>query len=155
MDHFRELPKHMGTKDQVHVAVGFPDFLGHLGLLGHAPAQADQGIRVAALHVDQGPHVAEDPLLGVLPDGAGVDDDDPGLLLAVGEAEAHFIQIAPDALGVGLVLLAAVGIHKGQGLFRPLSGDPGYGGAVGELFFYLSGGNSGGAFHRNLQKALF
>ena len=51
----------------------------------------------------------------MLPDGAGVDDDDPGLLLVAGKAEAHLGQIAPDALGVRLVLLAAVGVHKGQG----------------------------------------
>ena len=58
-------------------------------------------------------------LLGVLPDGAGVQDDDLGLLLLVGEAVAHLAQIAPDALRVGLVLLAAVGVYKGQGLLRP------------------------------------
>ena len=55
-------------------------------------------LRVAALGVDQGAHVAEHPLLGVLPDGAGVDDDDAGLLGVVGKAKAHPFQIAPDAL---------------------------------------------------------
>ena len=54
--------------------------------------------------------------LGVLPDGAGVDDNDVGLLLVLGEAVAHLLEIAADALGVGLILLTAVGIHKGQRL---------------------------------------
>ncbi len=138
------------------MAVGLPDFLRHMGLLGHAAAQTDQGVRVPALHVDQSSHVAEDPLLGVLPDGAGVDDDDPGLLLVVGEAEAHFCQKAPDALRVGLVLLAAVGVHKGQGLpLRPPGGEFRHGLAEGKLLFHVGGGNQGGAFHKNLQRARF
>ena len=32
----------------------------------------------------------------------------------VGEGIAHPGQVAPEALGVGLVLLAAVGVHEGQ-----------------------------------------
>ena len=98
--------------------------------------------------MDQGPQVAQHPLLGVLPDGAGVQDDDPGLLLVLGEAEAHGLQIAPDALGVRLVLLAAVGVHKGQGPLPP-------GGvqvrdllAEGELAVHIRLGNGGGdSFH--------
>ena len=112
-----------------------------------------QLLRVPPLPVDQRPHVAENPLLGVLPDGAGVDDDDPGFLLAGGEAEAHPLQIAPDALGVGFVLLAAVGVHKGQGLLGPLGGNLGDGLAVVQLDLDLFRGNDGGAFHKNLQRA--
>ena len=97
------------------MAKGLPHLLGHMGLLGHTAAQADDLLRVAALHMDQRPQVAQHPLLGVLPDGAGVQNDDPGLLLIGGEVIAHLAQIAPDALGVGLVLLAAIGVHKGQG----------------------------------------
>ena len=98
MDHLRELPKGLGAEDQVHVAIGLADLLSHVLLLHHAAAQADELLRVAALGVDQGAHIAEHPLLGVLPDGAGVDDDDAGLLGVVGKAKAHPFQIAPDAL---------------------------------------------------------
>ena len=67
-------------------------------LLHHAAAQTDELLRVAALGVDQSTHVAQHPLLGVLPDGAGVDDDDAGLLRVIGKTKAHPLQIAPDAL---------------------------------------------------------
>ena len=86
-----------------------------MGLLHHAAAQADDLVGVAALGMGQGPYVAQHPLLGVLPHGAGVDDHHGGGALIVGKAVAHLGQVAPDALGVGLVLLTAVGVHKGQG----------------------------------------
>ena len=89
VDEFREAPQHLRAEDQIHMAVGFRDLLGHVGLLGHAAAQADELAGVAALHVDQRPQVAQHPLLRVLPDGAGVDDDHVGLLLVLGEAVAH------------------------------------------------------------------
>ena len=98
VDHLRELPQGVGAEDQVHVAIGLADLLGHMLLLHHAAAQTDELLRVAALGVDQSPHVAQHPLLGVLPDGAGVDDDDAGLLRVIGKTKAHPLQIAPDAL---------------------------------------------------------
>ena len=70
---------------------------------------------MAALHVDQGPHVAEDPLLGVLPDGAGVDDNDLRPAGVLGEAAAHVPQHPHEPLAVRHVLLAAVGLDAGQG----------------------------------------
>ena len=88
-------------------------------LLGHAAAHADDLVRVAALHVDQGSQVAQHPHLGVLPDGAGVDDNQVGLRLALGELVPHLAEVAPQPLRVGLVLLAAVGVYKGQGRLRP------------------------------------
>ena len=77
MEHLGELPQGVGAEHQIHVAVGLADLLGDPGLLGHTAAQTDELVRVAALGVDQGPQIAQHPLLGVLPDGAGVDDDDP------------------------------------------------------------------------------
>ena len=62
----------------------------------------------------EGPHIAQHPLLGVLPDGAGVDDDYVRRGLVLSKAVPHLGEVPPDALGVGLVLLAAVGVHKGQ-----------------------------------------
>ena len=58
--------------------------------------------------------VAEHALLGVLPDGTGVQDDEIRALLRVREAVARALQHSADALGIRLVLLAAVGIHKGH-----------------------------------------
>jgi len=89
VDKLGELPQHVGAEHQVHMAEGLFDLVSHVLLLSHAAAHADDLVRVAALHVDQGPQVAQHPLLGMLPDGAGVQDDDLGLLLLVGEAVAH------------------------------------------------------------------
>ena len=70
--------------------------------------------------MDQRAHVAEDPLLRVLADGAGVDDDDVGALVGVDDVIAHLHQHTPDQFGVGFILLAAVSIHIGQRLFGQL-----------------------------------
>ena len=59
----------------------------------------------------------------MLPHSAGVHHDHVRLELILGKAVAHLRQVAPQFFAVGLVLLAAVGVHHGQG---PLSfgGDP-------------------------------
>ena len=105
------------------MAVGLPDPVRHLLLLSHTAADANDLPRVPPLAVDQGPDVPKDPVLGVAPDGAGVDEDDIGLVLVLGKAVAHAFEIAPQPLRVGLILLTAVGVHKGQ--IRPgLGGEP-------------------------------
>ena len=93
--------------------------LDHLGLAGHAAAQADNLPRVAAIAVNQRADVAEHPLVGMLAHGAGVDDDHVRVLAAVGHAIAALRQQAADALGVVFVLLAAIGVHPGQRLLPP------------------------------------
>ena len=105
----------MGAEDQVHLPVGRFDLPGHMGLLGHAAAHADQLAGLCPLGVHQRAHVAQSPHLRMLPDGAGVDEDQVGLRLLIGELIPHLGQVAPQPLGVGLVLLTAVGVHKGQG----------------------------------------
>ena len=138
------------------MAEGLPHLFSHMGLLGHTAAQADDLLRVAALHMDQRPQIAQHPLLGVLPDGAGVQDDDPGLLLVGGEVIAHLAQIAPDALRVGLVLLAAIGIHKGQGSLSPVGIHLGDLPAVLQLAVYLRLRDGGcDSFHLDLRNVGF
>ena len=127
-----------------------------MGLLGHAAAQADDLFRVAALHMDQRPQVAQHPLFGVLSDGTGVQDNDPRLLLIGGEVIAHLAQIAPDALGVGLVLLAAIGIHKGQGSLPPVGVHPGDFLTIFQLAVYLRLRDGGcDSFHLDLRNVGF
>ena len=106
--------------------------------------------------MDQRPQIAQHPLLGVLPDGAGVQDDDPGLLLVSGEVIAHLAQIAPDPLGVGLALLAAIGVHKGQGRLSPVGVHPGDLPAVLQLAVYLRLRDGGcDSFHLDLRNVGF
>ena len=110
-----ELPQVMGGKDAVHMDVALADFFRHGGLAHHAAAEENLLARMAALGVDQRAHVAQNPLLGVFPDGAGVDDNDVGPFLAVLHGVAALLQHTADAFGIGFVLLTAVGVHKGRG----------------------------------------
>ena len=62
------------------------------------------------------PHHAEHLFLRVLPDGAGVDDDDIRPIGVPGEAAAHLPEHPHQALAVGHILLAPVGVHHSHGL---------------------------------------
>lgn len=84
-------------------------------LLRHAAAHADEHIRAAAFERLEGADVAENPILGMLPDGAGVEQDEIRVVGLLGEAEAHIRQHALDVFGIGDILLAAEGAHAGQG----------------------------------------
>ena len=70
---------------------------------------------VAALGVGQCAQIAEYPLLGVFADGAGVHDPHIRTLCGVGDGIAGLGRQAAQLLGIGFVLLAAVGLHIGQG----------------------------------------
>ena len=114
----REFPQHMGAENQIYVTEGLFDLLRHVGLLHGAAAKTDDLAGLAAFRVGQSAHVAQNPHLGVLPDGAGVDDNDVRLTLVLGKSVAHLREHPPDLLRVRLVLLAAVGVHHGKGLLR-------------------------------------
>ena len=64
-------PQLLGIEDPVHMGIALFQPLHHSPLAGHAAAQENLLLRVAAFGVLQRPQVAKDPLLGVLPDGAG------------------------------------------------------------------------------------
>ena len=104
----------MWVEHAVHVAIALFDPVGHGGLPHHAAAEENFLPRMPRLGMHQRTHVAVDPRLRVLADGAGVDDDAVRALLSVGHPVAARPQHAADALGIGLVLLAAVGIDKGE-----------------------------------------
>ena len=105
----------MRAEDQVHHRVGHFDLLGHVRLLHHAAADGDDLPGPRLLRVVERAHVAQHAHLRVLAHGAGVDDDDIRLKLVLCEAVAHFGEVSADLLTVGLVLLAAVGVHHGKG----------------------------------------
>ena len=105
----------MGAEHQIHHRVGFFDLLRHVLLLHHAPADGDNLLRLIFLCVVQRAHIAQHPHLRVLPDGAGVHHDHVRLELVLGKAVAHLRKVASDFFAVRLVLLAAVGVHHGQG----------------------------------------
>ena len=73
----------MWVEDAVHVVIALFDAVGHGGLPHHAAAEENFLPRMAALGVHEGADIAEHALLGVLTDGAGVQDDDIRALLGV------------------------------------------------------------------------
>ena len=115
----RKAPEGLGPEDQIHVAVGLPHPLCHPLLLGHAAAEDDDLLRVLLLGMGQDAQVAEDPLLRVLPDGAGVQQGQIRLPRVLRKGEAAGLQHAHEPLAVRHVLLTAVGLHKGPGMGPP------------------------------------
>ena len=107
----------MRAEDQVDDGVGQLELARDMLLLHHAAADRDDLSRPGFLGMVQSADVAENAHLGMLPHGAGIDDDDVGLKLVPGEAVAHLGEVSADFLAVGLVLLAAVGVNHRQ---RPL-----------------------------------
>ena len=75
VEHLRQPVDDMGTKDNIHKGITLLKALVHVLLLRHAAAHGDDGGGMAALDVLQGPHVAKDPVLGVFPHSAGVEED--------------------------------------------------------------------------------
>ena len=102
------------TEDQIHIGIALAQLFHHMLLVGHAAAQADHQAGLFLLEALQGTHVAEDPLLGVLPHGAGVEEDQVRVLRLVAQAVADIHQHTLDALAVVDVLLAAVAVDESQ-----------------------------------------
>ena len=146
----------MGGEYAVHIGIALLHPGRDLLLSCHAAAKENLLGRVAALGVGQGPQVAEDPLLGMLPDGAGVHHDHIGPICLLADGIAALGQIPPELFGVRLILLAAVGLYIGLG-GHPLSCPEG-GDFVTESELVFQGflGNNGGfCIHRVLPCILF
>ena len=111
LEQLREAPQLVRAEDQVDHRIGHLDLLRHVLLLDHAAADRDDLPRPRLFRVGQRADVAQHAHLGVLAHGAGVHDDHVGLKLVLGKAVAHLGEIAAQLFAVGLVLLAAVGVH--------------------------------------------
>ena len=81
LQQLREAPELVGVKYTVDMVVAVLDLFDHGGLAHHAAAEENFLRRVAVFRVDQRADVAVDAGLGVLADGAGVDDDTVRALL--------------------------------------------------------------------------
>ncbi len=97
----------VGSKDHVHVARPLldeiPVLLGETSR--HSHLQVGSGL-LRRLQVAQSP---VEPVVGVLPDAAGVQDDHIGVGLSSSRNHAICFEKASDALAVVLVHLAPVG----------------------------------------------
>ena len=74
---------------------------------------------MAALGVGEGPQIAEYPLLRMLPNGAGIHHHQVRPFGPLAKLVAAGGEQPPNPLGVRLILLAAVGLHIGQGPSAP------------------------------------
>ena len=112
-------------------------------LTGHAAADADDLLRMAALGMRQSTHIAKDPVLGVLTHSACVHQHKVSTFRRIREGIAHPGKVAPEPLRVGLILLAAVGVHIGQFPAWPLIKQVPDPVAEVQLPGYVFGGNGG------------
>ena len=102
------------AEHKVHIGIALAQLFHHVLLVGHASAQADDQARLFFLESLQGTYVAEHTLLGMLTHGAGVEEDQVGILGLIAQAIADVHQHALDPLAVVHVLLTAIAVHKGQ-----------------------------------------
>ena len=123
-DELRQGVDAVHAEHEVHIGVALAQLFHHMLLVGHASAQAG----LFLLEALEGAHIAEHPLLGMLAHGAGVEEDQVGVLRLVAQTVANIHQHTLDALAVVDVLLAAIAVHKGQrrgvvSLLYQISGD--------------------------------
>ena len=102
------------AKDQIDIGIALAQLFYHMFLVGHAAAQADHQAALFLLQALQCTHIAEHALLGVLPHGAGVEEDEVCILGLIAQAVADIHQHALDALAIVDVLLTAIAVYKGQ-----------------------------------------
>ena len=108
IDHFRQAVQGLWAEHQIDIGCALED--GFAFLRGHAAADADDQIRVAGFQFAPAAELGENLLLRFFTDGAGVDQDDVGLVFVLGQFQAvagieyvrHFVRVV-------LVHLAAVG----------------------------------------------
>ena len=112
----------MRSEHEVDHGVGHFYLLRHVLLLHHAAAHGDYLAGLVLLRVVERADIAEHAHLRVLAHRAGVHDYHVRLKLILREAVAHLAEIAAQLLAVGLVLLAAVGVHHRERAL-PVGGD--------------------------------
>ena len=113
-DQLRQGVDAVHAEHQIHIGVALAQLFHNVFLVGHAAAQSDDEAGLFFLKALQRAHVAEHPLLGVLTHGAGVEQDQVGILGLIAQAVADIHQHAFNALAVVDVLLAAVAAHIRQ-----------------------------------------
>ena len=109
LQHLRQPTVGVGAAHETHIVL-----LGHqaaLQTLGHAAQHAHAQARTAALQGPQLAHTVAHTLLGVVADGAGIDQDEVGLASLGGHAIARLLQDGSYHLAVGEVHLASVSLY--------------------------------------------
>ena len=102
------------AKHEVHVGEAVDQFAAPA--LGHAAHEAEDLVRPFPAGVaHEVPHLLDGLLLGEIPDGAGVEQDDVRRALGTGEGIALGHELGGDGFAVALVHLATVGLDVDAG----------------------------------------
>ena len=104
-----KMVKRMGAENQSDKRKAVVDAVGDMLLLHHTAAQRDQNLRMLPLEIFQCADVAEHPVLRVLSDSAGVEQNEVGVIGRIRKGKARFCQHTLDFFAVGDILLTAVG----------------------------------------------
>ena len=116
---FRQGMDRCGVKHKTDVRIAPLQLIGTVLLSDHTPAHTDdhRGIRFLQMLVlsDDG----QSFFLRVLPDSAGVHENQLRFCEIVGDGIAHQAGQAGDPLAVRLILLTAKGLHKAFGCIFP------------------------------------
>ena len=91
-------------------------------VLRHAAGQTELHVGAPRLVARQVAEAADDALLGVLADGAGVEQNDVGARRIVGALVAVPAEVAEQQLGVRQIHLAAVGLDVDAAHVEPICG---------------------------------
>ena len=102
------------AEHQINIWVALTQLFDNMGLLRHTAADADHQAGVLLLELFQCAHVAENALLGVFAHGAGVEQNQVGVLDVITQTVADILQNTADLFTVVDVLLAAVAAHIRQ-----------------------------------------
>ena len=114
VEKLRQAPRGIAAHHKVHIGVAHFQLFADLLLLGHAAGQGNNKVGLLLFEALERPHIAEYPLLGVFPDGAGIVEDQVGLPDVIGKAVAQLRQHALEPFPVINALLAPEGMNMGQ-----------------------------------------
>ena len=138
--------KRMGAENQSDKRKAVVDAVGDMLLLHHTAAQRDQNLRMLPLEIFQRADIAEHPVLRMLADGAGVEQNEVGVIGRIRKGKARFCQHTLDFFAVGDILLTAVGADKRKRFFAALADLHDFGNQlhIFQLFFrqFISHDNS-------------
>ena len=102
----------MSAENNVHKGIALAELFSNMLLLNHTAANRNYHIRIFAVGFFQYANIAENSLLGVFPNGAGIEYYELSSLGSMGYGVAHLLKYSLKLFAVRKVLLTAVCVHK-------------------------------------------
>lgn len=82
----------MRAENQPDKRIAFINAVRYVLLLHHTAAQRDEYRRVPAFERLERAHIAEHPVLGMFPDGTGIEQDEIRVIRGICKGIAHFTE---------------------------------------------------------------